>query len=418
MILTYNQMYLGLSRAHFLSPTGQCRPFDESADGYCRAEGCVLFGIKRLQDAIDDNDRIYGAIRAVEANQSGNTSSITHPHEDTQVQLLQKLLSRSKVDSGSISVIEAHGTGTQAGDTTETASIKSVFADSPHPIHLTSIKGNIGHAEAASGSASLAKLLLMLNYSKIPPQVGLSTLDPNIQDLTSHNIKISTQLLNLPSSSRPRRALLNNFGAAGSNVALILEEFRDPVRKDRGDIERKAYNWIVSAKTAQAIHVLVEWYRQMLSKGEAISISNLCYTATTRRQLYDYRLSLVVENVTDLVTQLASPSCLDAVSVRSPKPDPVVFVFSGQGGFHLGMGRQLLNTAPPFRNKVIECDKILQRLGHVDVRPSKVLDGIADLGAPTANIVCSQVGCFVLEIALAALLQSWGIKPDILIGHR
>ena len=112
MILTYNQMYLGLSRAHFLSPTGQCRPFDESADGYCRAEGCVLFVIKRLQDAIDDNDRIYGAIRAVEANQSGNTSSITHPHEDTQVQLLQKLLSRSKVDSRSISVIEAHGSGT------------------------------------------------------------------------------------------------------------------------------------------------------------------------------------------------------------------------------------------------------------------------------------------------------------------
>lgn len=418
MILTCNQMYLGLSRAHFLSPTGQCRPFDKSADGYCRAEGCVVFVIKRLQDAIDDNDRIYGVIRAIEANQSGNASSITHPHKDTQVQLLQKLLSRSKVDPQSVSVIEAHGTGTQAGDAVETASIGSIFADSRHPIHLTSIKGNIGHAEAASGSASLAKLLLMLHHSKIPPQVGLKTLNPKLQDLASHNIRIPTQLLNWTSSSRPQRALLNNFGAAGSNVALILEGFRDGVRKDRGEVQRKAYNWVVSAKTAQAIHVLVERYRQMLSKGQSISISDLCYTATARRQLYDYRLSLVVQSVTDLSSQLASPSCLEVVNFRSPRLTPVVFVFSGQGGFYLGMGRQLLHTAPVFRNKVTECDRILQQLGHVDVRPSQVLDGIADLATPTAGIVWSQVGCFVLEVALAALLQSWGIRPDVLIGHR
>ena len=108
-------MYLGLSRAHFLSPTGQCKPFDVSADGYCRAEGCGLFVIKRLSDAVREGDRIYGVIKEAEMNQSGNSSSITHPHGHTQEQLFEKLLARRKIDPKSIDVIEAHGTGTQVG---------------------------------------------------------------------------------------------------------------------------------------------------------------------------------------------------------------------------------------------------------------------------------------------------------------
>ena len=106
-------MYLGLARAHFLSPTGGCKPFDATADGYCRAEGCVLFVLKRLSDAIAENDRIHGVIRNVMINQSGNAHSITHPHSQTQVDLFQRLLQQTNVDPGSVGVIEAHGTGTQ-----------------------------------------------------------------------------------------------------------------------------------------------------------------------------------------------------------------------------------------------------------------------------------------------------------------
>lgn len=106
-------MYLGLSRGHFLSQTGGCKPFDAAADGYCRAEGCVLFVLKRLSDAVAENDNIHGVIRDIMTNQSGNAQSITHPHSPTQIDLLQRLLNQTKVDPRSISVIEAHGTGTQ-----------------------------------------------------------------------------------------------------------------------------------------------------------------------------------------------------------------------------------------------------------------------------------------------------------------
>lgn len=106
-------MYLGLARAHFLSPTGACKPFDDAADGYCRAEGCVMFVLKRLPDALRENDRVLGVIKDVVVNQSGNAHSITHPHSDTQIALLKQLLQRTRIDPASIGVIEAHGTGTQ-----------------------------------------------------------------------------------------------------------------------------------------------------------------------------------------------------------------------------------------------------------------------------------------------------------------
>lgn len=414
-------MYIGLSRAHFLSPTGQCRPFDESADGYCRAEGCGLFVIKRLQDATHDNDRIYGVIRDIEVNQSGNASSITHPHGEAQVQLFQKLLSRSKIDPRSIGVIEAHGTGTQAGDAVEMASIESCFADPAHLVYLTSIKANLGHAEAASGSVGLGKLLLMLQHSKIPAQIGRETLNPKLQSLASKNIKIPTRALDWPSpANQSRRALLNNFGAAGSNAALILEEFRDRGQgRHQRAAPRKAYNWIISAKSAEALRTLVARYHELLSSsGKDVSIRDLCFTATARRQLYDHQLSLVVESTADLASQLESPSCLDATRSRSHVSNPIVFVFSGQGSFYLGMGRELLHTAPTFRRKVFQCDEILQQLGYNEVRPSQVLDGTAALDNPASVMVLSQVACFVVEIALADLFQSWAIQPDLVIGHR
>ncbi|OBZ65139.1 Noranthrone synthase [Grifola frondosa] len=173
-------MYIGLDRAHFLSPTGQCKPWDASADGYCRSEGCGLFVLKRLSDALAENDHILGVIRGIEVNQSAHAESITHPHVPTQVQLFHKLLAASGVPAQRVSVIEAHGTGTQAGDPTELESIRAVFSvgrSTANPLHVTSVKANIGHAEAASGAAGLAKLLLMLRRRALPPVISLKTLN-------------------------------------------------------------------------------------------------------------------------------------------------------------------------------------------------------------------------------------------------
>ena len=334
LLLTYRQMYLGLDRAHFLSPSGQCKSFDQSADGYCRSEGSVAFVLKRLDDAIAENDRILGVIRGLDVNQSGTTHSITHPHSPTQEKLFEKLLARSRIDPHDISVVEAHGTGTQAGDPNEVQSLRSVLCSNRtmgNPLHITSIKANIGHCEAASGGASLAKLLLMLRHQRIPPQPLLSTLNPAIEKLGTDGAAISSH--GVPWSTREgkrRTAMLNNFGAAGSNAAVVLQEY---IKESSQDIEAPkeplTYCFGCSAKTEEALlRVKKELVGFLEGEGKTSSIADICYTSTARRQLYKYRLSTTASSVPELVKSLKSA---DLVQVHE-KQCPTVFLFSGQGG--------------------------------------------------------------------------------------
>ncbi|EED21054.1 polyketide synthase, putative [Talaromyces stipitatus ATCC 10500] len=405
-VITRPDMYIGLSKAHFLSDTGQ----------YLKGAG--LFVIKRLEDAILENDRIYGVIRGIEVNQSGNASSITHPHSETQQNLFRKLLSSSGIDPTSISAVEAHGTGTQAGDGVESSSLESVFGGlSPvQSVYLTSIKGNIGHAEAASGAASLAKILLMMHHCTIPPQGSFKNLNPKLESLLSRTFRIATRSVEWKTRvSTPRRALINNFGAAGSNAALIVEEYqRNNIPPLTERTARAAYNFILSAKSESALKALIKLYLEKLQMGPpSPAIEDLCYTVTARRQLYKWRSSLTVSSVTDLIQQLEQNLTLHQCSAKSESL--LVFVFSGQGSFYSGMGKQLLSTATVFREKVTECDQILQQLGLPSVIPD--IDGTFVPAATSDFVLWSQIACFIVEYTLACLWLSFGIQPDVIIGH-
>ena len=420
-IITSPDMYLGLYRAHFLSPSGQCKSFDAQADGYSRAEGCGIFVLKKLSDAIRENDRIHGVIRGIDVNQSGNAHSITHPHAGTQADLFRKVLKRSRVEPESINVVEAHGTGTQAGDFSEISSLHSVFAQSRRsgePLLVSSIKGNIGHSEAASGSAGLAKLLLMLRHGKIPKQASLDTLNPRLFDLVDDDINIPLAMQDWKYGSNSlRRAMLNNFGAAGSNVALVLEEFLD-APLEVAKYERSSYIFNVSARHPSALGKLIHQYKDYLStKAQDLHIADVCYTATARRQEYDFKISFACRSITDLVEQLDSFK-LDAFAGQEPSSF-IVFVFSGQGASHIGMGKELLETSPKFRDCVKHCQDIVQNLGF----PSfiHILQG-GDMSenslSESDQIVAFQCACVIVEYALAKLWMSWNINPDVVIGHR
>ncbi|KAG7125496.1 Orsellinic acid synthase armB like protein [Verticillium longisporum] len=284
-VISSPDMYLGLSRAHFLSPTGQCKPFDAEADGYCRAEGCALVVLKKLSQARAEGDQIYGIIRGIGVNQCGTAKSITHPDYKTQAELFSRTLQLSRLSSASIDVVEAHGTGTQAGDFAEVSSLSSVFKGRPadNPLHLGSVKGNIGHVEAASGIAGLIKLLLMMKHETIPRQGSFQTLNPRLTSLANeHNLVV-------PNSPRkwtrtkghPRRALLNNFGAAGSNAALILEEAPREASPTRVPISQRSQHLLtMSAKSAKALERLRSDYASFLDKNRHCMIQDICYTSS------------------------------------------------------------------------------------------------------------------------------------------
>ncbi|KAH0578244.1 hypothetical protein H2248_004022 [Termitomyces sp. 'cryptogamus'] len=247
---------------------------------YSRGEGCGVFVLKRLSDAVADNDHILGVIRGIEVNQSGRAHSITHPHALTQAALFQRVLKNSNIDPNRVNVIEAHGTGTQAGDPHEPESIRSVFSAQRsvnNPLHITSIKANIGHLGAASESAGIAKLLLMFQHQTIPRQSSLHTLNPRITPLENDHTMIgSVSVIWHPAPHGSTRiAMLNNFGAAGSNSALLVEEHQKPVISP--GCGRTHFLFGLSAKTDSALESLRSRYLDFLENLGA-SISQISHT--------------------------------------------------------------------------------------------------------------------------------------------
>ncbi|TFK37752.1 hypothetical protein BDQ12DRAFT_735983 [Crucibulum laeve] len=419
-VVTSPDMFLGLDRGHFLSPTGQCKPFDSSADGYSRSEGCGIFVLKRLSDAVAEKDNIMGVIRGVEVNQSGLAHSITHPHAPTQAHLFKQLLERTGVEASAINVVEAHGTGTQAGDPNELESIRSIFAAqraTNNPLHITSIKANIGHLEAASGAAGLAKLVLMLKHRTIPRLISLKNLNPKIAPLESDNTIIDTVQTSwdVTSGKASRMALLNNFGAAGSNGALLLEEYLIPNSKAAVTSSPQAYVFGLSGKTEEAVIELRSRYLEWLktSEGQAASLEDICYTSTARRQKFSYRLAVSASSKEDLVEKLLNASISDDSQGRSK----VAFVFSGQGSQYIGMGASLYHTTPVFKSAIDECHSLLQQMGFAGVLQVILGSGDSTGLGQLEELQINQAAIFSLEYALSKLWLSWGVVPAVVVGH-
>ena len=414
-------MMIGLDRAHFLSPTGQCKPFDVTADGYSRSEGCGVFVLKRLSDAISENDKILGVIRGIEVNQSGNAHSITHPHAPTQMKLFESLLERTGVDRNLINVVEAHGTGTQAGDTNELESIRGTFAvkrSAKNPLHITSVKANIGHLEAASGAASLAKLLLMLRHKTIPRLISLKKLNPRIAPPESDNTALDLQntFWAPAQQGKSRMAMLNNFGAAGSNAVVLLEEFVPSTQREPKH-EHLPFLFSLSAKSEVAVNKLRDMYVAFLEdpRNKETNILDIAYTSTARRQIYENRMAVTASTRKELVTKLRDASTQDGKTINSNR---AIFVFSGQGGQYLGMGKTLYSTTPMFKKHIDICHELLVDMGFPGVLSIITPDGDSSDLSKLAEFEAYQAAIFALEYSLAQLWLSWGLEPAAVVGHR
>ncbi|KAH8105565.1 polyketide synthase [Phellopilus nigrolimitatus] len=424
-VVTSPDMYLGLDRAHFLSPTGNCKPWDASADGYCRAEGCGMFVLKRLSDALASSDNILGVIRGTEANQSAAAVSITRPHSSTQATLFRTLLGKSGVRPEEVGLVEAHGTGTQAGDPEELRSLRDILSpnggrgrSAENALTVTSIKANIGHAEAASGAASLAKVLLMLRHRAIPTQVSLVNLNPKIAPLGNDFTHINTTGACVewkPNAEGRRVALVNNFGAAGSNVAMLVEEA--PMRASVA-FAKAANDQVLVALSAETEDALLRLRDAYIASVSDSCLVDFAYTATARRKLRPWRVAVAGDSAAGIAKALtdARPSLVSQVASVDEKK--IVFVFSGQGGQHLSMGRQLYIESHSFRSTIDTCHVKLVSWGY---------PGVLAIIDPANNdtsglqkddeLVAFQCAIFVLECALCKLWESWGVTPDAVVGH-
>ncbi|KAF2790288.1 conidial yellow pigment biosynthesis polyketide synthase [Melanomma pulvis-pyrius CBS 109.77] len=419
-VMTNPDNFAGLDRGHFLSTTGNCNTFDDAANGYCRADAVGTVILKRLEDAEADCDPIYGVMLGAYTNHSAEAESMTRPHSGAQAFIFNKMLSHANVNPEDISYIEMHGTGTQAGDAVEMGSVLQVFApkEGARPtktLHLGSAKANIGHAESASGVASLIKVLMMMKNNEIPPHCGIKTkINHNFPDLAARNVHIAR----VPTKwTRPaggkRTVFMNNFSAAGGNTALLMEDA--PIAYSAANTDPRSTHMVaISGRSIVSLKNNLNSFAAFLEKNPDTSLPSLSYTTTARRMHHNHRVVVSganIEQVTKKIRDSAQRQDLKPVPAKIPN---VAFAFTGQGVLQSGMGKQLFENFVQFKNDIQRFDRIGQSHGFPSIQP--LIDGsIKDVD--NVSPVIAQLGTTCMQMALTRLWASWGVTPAAVVGH-
>ena len=409
--------HITFSQARMMSADGRCKTFDASADGYVRGEGCGVVVLKRLADAVRDEDNILAVIKGSAINQDGMTNGLTAPNGPSQRAVIRQALERAGVTPDQISYVEAHGTGTSLGDPIEFKSLKGVLMQERSPDQscwLGSVKTNIGHLESAAGVAGLIKVVLAMQHREIPPHLHLNQLNPYVS-LEGTTFTIPTERQPWLTGTQKRLAGVSSFGFGGTNCHVILEEA--PPRKDTED-KIGLHLLTLSAESDRALAELAKRYEQFFAAHD-VSLADVCWTAHLGRTHFSTRLAAIADSTAQLRQQLKT--FIDARGVvqgkvTSAKHRRIAFLFTGQGSQYLNMGRQLYETAPVFRDALDRCAQILQP--SLDLPLLEVLYPKEAKHQTRLNETAyTQPALFAIEYALFELWSSWGIAPKLVLGH-
>lgn len=399
-----------------LSPDGSCRPFDAKANGTGSGEGCGLLVLKRLQDAIDDNDQVLAVVKGSAINNDGRRKvGFTAPSVEGQASVIRSAQARAEVEPGSIGYIEAHGTATKLGDPIEVSALKQVFAGvPPATTAIGSVKSNIGHLGEAAGVAGAIKAVLALYHREIPPSLNFTSVNPMI-GLEGSPFFVNTETRAWQrDGSKPRRAGVSSFGIGGTNAHLVLEE---STHRHAGSPGRSHQLVCLSAQTATALQAMERRLAAHAHANPGIDAADLCFTLHLGRKDLPVREAFVIEGTADLAARHAGTAAsLGAVQGQAEQNPPrLCFMFPGQGAQYRGMAQQLYRDEAVFRQAMDECFAVAQRHG-VDLR-AQVYPERADAGDELLQTEFVQPALFAVEYALAQQLLHWGCKPQAYVGH-
>ncbi|MBV8788286.1 MAG: type I polyketide synthase, partial [Mycobacterium sp.] len=390
-----------------LSVSGHTYAFDRRADGYVRGEGGGLVLLKALPAALEDGDRIHAILRGSAVGNAGHgAAGQTAPTVFGQTDVIRRALSAADLKPGDIDYVEAHGTGTKVGDAVEAMALSEVFAGcSERPVIIGSVKTNIGHAGGAAGIAGLLKAVLAIQHSTVPP--SLNYVSPN-PELDLGHLQVNAGLMPWPLSQRPRRAGVSSFGMGGTNAHVIVEQAQAQSEASAAETGSPVVAWVLSARSREALAGQAERLSAHVSADPGLSALDVGWSLVRTRSTFEYRAVLVGG---DRESLLAGVTSLTAGHAR-PKGQ-MVWVFPGQGSQLLGMGRELCERFAVFAEAFDEAVAAVDVGLRVPLR--QVLWGLdSEL---LSNTEFAQPALFVVEIALAALWRSWGVTPDVVMGH-
>ena len=414
---------IALSRTQMLNPEGRCKTFDASANGFAKGEGCGMIVLKRLSDAVRDGDNILALVRGSAVNHNGRSSSLIAPNGLSQQAVIRQALANGGVKPESVDYVEVQGTGTSVGESIEVGALNAVYGQNrpaDRPLAIASVKTNIGHTEAASGVASLLKVVLALQNKQIPPHLHLKQPNPHI-DWDKIPFKVPTELMPWQ-KEEPRFAGISAFGFSGTNAHIVLEEAPTPEPVESSP-ERPLHLLALSAKTETALVQLAQKYQKYLAANPDLDLANVCFSANSGRSHFQHRLSILASTTAELKDKLTAfntdrkgKGIYRGEADSEPK---IAFLFPDLDPKHWQMSRQLYDTQPTFKQSIDRCAEILEP--YLDKPLLEVIypsTGDSRRGesriAPTAYL---QPALFALEYALCRLWQSWGIKPSAVMGY-
>ncbi|WP_235922027.1 type I polyketide synthase [Lentzea tibetensis] len=406
-VMATPQTFVDFSRQGGLSVDGRCKAFADAADGTGWAEGVGVLVLERLSDARRHGRQILGVVRGSAMNQDGASNGLTAPNGPAQQRVIRQALANAGVPAAEVDVVEAHGTGTTLGDPIEAQAVIATYGqDRAQPLWLGSVKSNLGHTQAAAGVVAVIKMLLAMRHGVMPRTLHVDAPSSKV-DWSAGSVSVLADHREWPRDGHPRRAGVSSFGVSGTNAHLVLEEAPDVEAPAVSDVDG-VVPLVVSGRSADAL------------RGQAARLAEVdagvgeLAGSLVGRSLWEHRAVVLAEDRDSAVAGLrALAEGRSASGVVTGVADglagKLVFAFTGQGAQRSGMGRELYEAYPVFAARF---DEVCAALG------TPVRDVV--FGEPDGRLdqtVFTQPALFAFEVALAALLESWGMRPEVLVGH-
>ncbi|MGH3810749.1 MAG: type I polyketide synthase, partial [Pseudonocardiaceae bacterium] len=424
-VMSNAEVFVEFSRQRCLAPDGRCKAFGVGADGTGWGEGVGVLVVQRLSDARRAGRRVLAVVRGSAVNQDGASNGLTAPNGPSQQRVIRAALAQAGLEPRDVDVVEAHGTGTRLGDPIEAQALLATYGqDRECPLWLGSLKSNIGHTQAAAGVAGVIKMVMALQHAVLPRTLQAD--EPTTEvDWSSGSVSLLTENQEWPEAGRPRRAGVSSFGISGTNAHVILEA---PEPEPEPDVEPAAGPgiWVLSGKSPEALQAqaarLAEHVRQLPDSDRVVADVGV---SLLRRARFEHRAVVTGADLDALLSGLdaAAAGAADiAGRVVADVDCGVVLVFPGQGSQWKGMGRELWESSPVFRDVLSECAEVLDPLVGFSV--VDVVRGQADMpstelagGGEVDRVDAVQPVLFAVMVALARVWQSWGVRIAGVVGH-
>ncbi|MDT0527730.1 SDR family NAD(P)-dependent oxidoreductase [Micromonospora sp. DSM 115977] len=444
-VMSTPSAFIGFSRQRGLAMDGRVKSFAAAADGTAWGEGVGLLLVERLSDARRNGHPVLAVVRGSAVNQDGASNGLTAPNGPSQQRVVLQALASARLAPEQVDVVEAHGTGTTLGDPIEAQALLSTYGQGrqpDRPLWLGSVKSNIGHTQAAAGVAGVIKMVMALRHETVPATLHVDEPTPNV-DWTAGAVSLATEPQPWPAGEQPRRAGISSFGMSGTNAHVIIEEApaADPAAVDAPDGAAAATDAgtvpaaadtapvdgaglvpvLVSARDAESLAAQATRWADWLDGRPELRLTDVGWSSARTRASLEHRAVLLAADRAGLADGLrALATGGDApglVTGAGPRGGKLAFLFSGQGAQRSGMGRELAAAFPVFGRALAEVCAELDR--HLPRPLTPVL--FAPEGDEAAGLLnqtlYTQAGLFAVEVALFRLLESWGIVPDVLLGH-